>query len=317
MPDSISNIQSSSLQSSGAQHAVTQRGGVHRGAVRRSEQPEMTLDTAVMAQWQARFAREDSIVRAYRADSAANARAYADSIASVETVPAWHSGLLGRVRPTNGAADSGLLTVLTVLFVVLALNFKYCPRIFANFFGDLWHIRRRANVFDEHTARESRVLILLVLQYVACGGLLLYSAVKLFDHAPEGHVFTSCALLMGLMLVYYAVQTAAYTTVGWLFTDPDRSRQWLRGFNASQTLAGILLTIPALITLFYPGAARPTLIAAAVIYVIARLVFVTKGFRIFFNKISGLSYFILYLCTLEVIPALLVYKTAIFLVNMA
>lgn len=277
---------------------------------------EMKLDTALMAQWQARFATADSAAAAARADSIAAIKAKAKA-ATVQRPAPWRQGLDGRPRHLNGAGDSGLLTILTVLFVVLSVNFKYCPRIFANFFGDLWHIRRRANVFDEHTARENRVLLLLVMQYVACGGLLLYSAVQIFGGVAPAPIFTATALLMGLMAVYYAVQVCAYSTVGWLFTDADRSRQWLRGFNASQTLAGILLTIPALMTLFYPQAARPTLIAAAGIYLAARAVFVIKGFRIFFNKITGLIYFILYLCTLEIIPAILVYKTAILLVNIA
>lgn len=264
-----------------------------------------------MAQWQARFAVADSLEQAAKADTAAV------KAATVERPAPWRDGLPGKPRHLNGAGDSGLLTILTTLFVVLALNFKYCPRIFANSFGDLWHIRRRANAFDEHTARESRVLLLLILQYVACGGLLLYSAVQIFGGVKGAPIFTATALLMALMAVYYAVQLSAYSTVGWLFTEPDRARQWLRGFNASQTLAGILLTVPALMTLFYPQAAEPTLMAAAGIYLAARAVFVLKGFRIFFNKITGLIYFILYLCTLEIIPAVLVYKTAIFLVNIA
>ena len=100
-----------------------------------------------------------------------------------------------------------------------------------------------------------------------------------------------------------------------MFSLPDGRRQWLRGFNASQSLAGLALIIPALLTIFYPDAARPTLIVAGCIYFLARVIFIAKGFRIFFTRITSLVYFILYLCTLEIIPVILVYQAAMFLVD--
>ncbi|MBP3590263.1 MAG: DUF4271 domain-containing protein, partial [Muribaculaceae bacterium] len=38
------------------------------------------------------------------------------------------------------------------------------------------------------------------------------------------------------------------------------------------------------------------------IYVSARLIFIIKGFKIFYNGFISLIYFILYLCTLEIVP---------------
>ncbi|MDE6655263.1 MAG: DUF4271 domain-containing protein [Muribaculaceae bacterium] len=43
--------------------------------------------------------------------------------------------------------------------------------------------------------------------------------------------------------------------------------------------------------------------------------FIIKGFRIFYHKIWSLLYFILYLCTLEIVPLIILYLTALSLVN--
>lgn len=244
--------------------------------------------------------------------------AVADTVVTVKsTPPAWMSGKEGHARPHAGGSDSGLLTVITLLMVVLALNFKYCPRIFSNFADELLSIRRRANVFDEHTTNESRVLVLMLVEYVAACSLLLYAAIRLQSPLDTGHIFNAVARLMGLMAGYYVLQLCAYSFVGYLFTEKIGRQQWVRGFNASQSLAGLLLLIPALITLFYPSATYYTLIVAVSVYLLARIVFIAKGFRIFFNKITACFYFILYLCTLEIIPALIVYHTAIMLVENA
>lgn len=241
-----------------------------------------------------------------------------DTVAIVPAAPpAWLSGKSGVERQHSGGSDSGLLTIITMLMVVMALNFKYCPRIFSNFTDELLSIRRRANVFDEHTTNETRVLLLMIIEYTAACSLLLYAAINMQHPHDTSHIFKAVSMLMGLMAVYYVFQLAAYSYVGYLFTEKIRRQQWLRGFNASQSLAGLILLIPALITLFYPQATYYTLIVAASIYLLARIIFIAKGFRIFFNKITSIFYFILYLCTLEIIPALIVYHTATMLVNIA
>lgn len=236
-----------------------------------------------------------------------------DTVASAAVPPAWLSGVEGSRRQQSTASDSGLLTIITLIFVALALNFRHCPRIFANFSTELLSVRRRANVFDEHTTNETRVLLLILLEYVACLGILLYALVGLRCPPDTEHIFRTTALLMGLASAYYVFQLCAYSLVSYIFSTPDGRRQWLRGFNASQALAGIALLIPAILTIFYPDAIRPTLIVAGCIYFLARIIFIIKGFRIFFTRITSLVYFILYLCTLEIIPVIIVYRSALFL----
>ncbi len=90
--------------------------------------------------------------------------------------------------------------------------------------------------------------------------------------------------------VYYLWQLCAYRIVGYVFTDKLSARQWIKGFNASQALLGLLLTIPALIVLFNPGGAaavanRNCLLSDS------RLIFIFKGFRLFYDNFGSLLYF--------------------------
>ncbi|MFG6389490.1 DUF4271 domain-containing protein, partial [Muribaculum sp.] len=93
-------------------------------------------------------------------------------------------------------------------------------------------------------------------------------------------------------------------------TDATGAAQWLKGFNATQALLGFLLLVPALAVLFYPAAALSLISISALLYILARIVFICKGFRIFYHNFPSLLYFILYLCTVEIIPVLLVYRGA-------
>ena len=91
-----------------------------------------------------------------------------------------------------------------------------------------------------------------------------------------------------------------------MFSDKDRAAQFVSGFNASQTLLGFFLLLPAMIALFYPSSVKELLFISVLLYFAARIIFIYKGFRIFYHNFSNLLYFILYLCSVEIIPVLLV-----------
>lgn len=168
-------------------------------------------------------------------------------------------------------------------------------------------MRNRENAFDETGAGRRRVQVLLAVQFSAYCGVLLYAFLCPGALSDPRRALMSILALMLLAAGYYLFQLCAYAIVGYVFDpDPVRARQWVDGFCASQGLAGTALALPTLGLVFYPDAATAMLIIAASIYIAARLIFIGKGFRIFYTGFPSLVYFILYLCTLEIVPALCV-----------
>ncbi len=82
--------------------------------------------------------------------------------------------------------------------------------------------------------------------------------------------------------IYVAGITAAYWVVGNVFTDSRRAVLWIKGAAASTAIGGVLILPPAFLVLCYP-AWTPTLliIAASVFFVLCKILFICKGFRIF------------------------------------
>ena len=128
--------------------------------------------------------------------------------------------------------------------------------------------------------------------------------------------FTQIVLLSSLALLYYLWELAAYRTVGYVFTDRFTARQWIKGFNASQALLGVALIIPALFVLFNPDAAGIVVPMGILLYIISRLIFIYKGFRLFYDNFGSLLYFILYLCSLEIIPIVILYRLVLFSISL-
>ncbi len=206
--------------------------------------------------------------------------------------------------------NSGVMAILLGVFMLIALNFRHYTTFLKTFTQNLFSVRQRANVFDDRsTTNETRILVSLILLLCVCEGILMFTAVE--STGIDIDNFVGIAMLSGLAAAYYVAQLIAYRTIGYVFTSRRRAAMWMKGFNASQSLLGITLAAPAVLALFNPGGATLLLSISAALYVIARFIFIYKGFKIFYNNSLALIYFILYLCSLEIIPLFFIYKASI------
>ncbi len=230
--------------------------------------------------------------------------------------PIWHSGLEPELRNVQTSSMSGILVFIAVIFIFVAFNYRHLSAIVKKYAEELLSSRRgRSNVFDESSAGDIRALIFFIVLLVASSGLLLSESLSLlhFDSPQRLHA-ADVAIMIGLSLSYYLVQLATYSLLAYTFTSREGSIELLRSFNASQGLLGVALTIPAILSIFYPEAITPFLLVGAVFYLAARMLFIFKGFRIFYTNFGSIFYFILYLCTLEIAPLIFAYKCSLNLV---
>lgn len=218
-------------------------------------------------------------------------------------------GLPGEPRPLLPGYDTGVMCLLIGTFLILAANFRHYSTFLKNFAQDLWSVRNRSNIFDDHTMSETRVMASFIMVLCLSEGIIVFSAIaRSYHNLP---IFSSVAVITALAMAFYLAQNVVYRLVGYTFTTSENTLQWVRGFKASQSLLGITLVIPALVVLFNPGLSTAVTLIALALYVTARIIFVLKGFRIFYINSFSLIYFILYLCTLEIIPPVLLCKAAL------
>lgn len=213
----------------------------------------------------------------------------------------------GVCRPVGYGENSWLSMLVVGMVVLLALNVNNCRRFFKLFRQDLFGMRRRPNAFDDHTAHEKRTSVLIILVLCLSEGILLFSAFIKTGILPEtAPAFSATMVLAGVSLCLYLFQLVACRVIGYAFADSFGASQFVRGFNASQMLLSFMILVPAIVALYYPSLSQAMLVVFAIAYVIARLLFISKGFMIFFDKVSSLLYFILYLCALEITPLLVI-----------
>ena len=261
-----------------------------------------SLDTALVA----RLEVSDSVA-AVRADTATTA---------ARPEP-WTEGLEGVARVPHISHDSVLTSVIVVMIVALLLGARSLRQTVTRLWGDIMTIRQRANIFDDSTTGRTHIDVIMAAQFVVCMGVLLYGHFSGLGTTTGSYSIVQPLRLMCLTAAYLAFQWAAYAIVGYTFATRHITGQWLRGFNATICLTGVLLLLPTLVALTYPTLMHQAFAIAVVEYVSGRVAFIIKGFRIFYDKFESLLFFILYLCTLEIIPPIVVYFLAKILVGIS
>lgn len=235
--------------------------------------------------------------------------ACADGITSTGKAE-YFDGIRGESREQLPGYDSGVMCMLLAVFLFICANYRYYSSFIKSFTQDMIGQRTRKNAFDDrHTVSETRVLISLILLVCLCEGILIYSY-----FAGKGINVTASAgvaVAAAAALIYYVWQTLAYNCIGYLFGTPDNRTSLLRSFNATQSLLGPLLAVTAMPALFYPEFSTALCATGATLYVVARLLFIYKGFIIFYNNFLSLIYFILYLCAVEIIPPVLLFNSVL------
>lgn len=186
---------------------------------------------------------------------------------------------------------SWLLATVLLLFILTAFNIRYILKLFGN--------------YEVHVATESRTMLLLILQTSILEGIMFfcYYRMEQFNLTIE-----AAGVFCSMTLVYNLFTILMFQTTGFVFAGSGESVAWNRSQLASQAMFGLLLIIPVLVALIRPEFCRYTILVGLVFYVLARLNFIIKGWQIFYEDLSSWFYFILYLCTLEILPVVILWK---------
>lgn len=211
---------------------------------------------------------------------------------------------------------------LLLLFVMVCIKFKNNYRYMKAVIVDLTDVRRRHNAFDD-TVKETSFLLMLDMLWVFSAGVLIYQGLSWYTglgdsrfgtlpHLP-GEDTLGIAICCGVAFAYFLLMLLAYFVVGRVFSDSQSTSSWIKGFLASQGLTALLLFPTAMISLCYPEATEILLIISAVGFGLGKIIFIYKGFRIFFTQIASWLLFLYYLCSLEIVPLILTLIASLYL----
>ncbi|MDX8341623.1 DUF4271 domain-containing protein [Draconibacterium sp. IB214405] len=185
---------------------------------------------------------------------------------------------------------------------------KYIHHLFLSLFNYATSVRmlndKSYPVF--HAAYRLEIIFYLALS------IFVYQGLNLIKWESARVNPTYFGFVLGGVLVYFFGKKLIYLTLGLLFETQNETREYLFNMdNFNRSLSLILL--PIVILVAFAPFKTPVFITVSglIIFLIFNLLLLKRGVFILLKKQFSLFYLFLYLCTLEILPLLLIYKVVV------
>jgi len=233
------------------------------------------------------------------------------SFQHIEQMPVIEVPVAGNARTHNSSPlhDTGSMIMFLLSCLFLITSYRLGHVYISNLVHNMFSIKGKDDLYTDHTMSDTRIIIALIVNTCLMEGLLLFYGLSWYNPqltlALQNSVFLHVLVLVLSAGLFITLQLFLYRLIGFTFANDSLTDLWVGGFLSSQAALGLLLFPIAVITLVFPSSIKLMIIIAIILYILARIVFIWKGFRIFFNNLSSSIYFILYLCAIEIVPPLL------------
>ena len=219
----------------------------------------------------------------------------------------------------NEVNNWGFILFFICFFIVVSV-IGSSNKFLLSMFSRLFRNKDRQNMFYKNVTNETLNKFLLSFQTILLLSIILYcyAAHEQYSSATSITTLTQMLLFLGkyslLIIGFFLYKFLTYSATGAIFFKKETVIQWNEDYFSLIALNGIFLFFPALL-LFYVGTAYIFLIYFLVFYLIFNLFFIFyKIYTLFFHRKQRLLYFILYLCTQEMIPLYLMYRGFVYLI---
>jgi len=225
----------------------------------------------------------------------------------VKSIPLGEYGFVP--KPKTQYIPDWTIILIVALFLLLALirstSETYIPQLFQSVFN-----KKIANrLFRERTTTLFNSSFLLDTFFTFITGIFIYQVVNHFSEFTSTEGLVYCGLFVAVFLTYLVVKFSLYRISGTIFDTYSETQEYLFHAKTGNRVMGIIL-FPIVLFLFIVKGdfAEYLLYFGIVLVVILNTINILRGMLIIAQKVFSVYYMILYLCTLEILPLLLVWK---------
>ena len=152
--------------------------------------------------------------------------------------------------------------------------------------------------------------VMLDLLFSINMGILIYEITAMMM-SVRGYIFSLAVFAGSVAAVafYFLTKNFLYRLVGFIFSTKEDTNEYLFFVGIVTKTYGIIITPILVILPFTTGSATYITIAIAIaLYAFLYLIQLFRALKIILKKAISLFYYILYLCTLEILPFIIAYR---------
>jgi hypothetical protein len=197
------------------------------------------------------------------------------------------------------------------VFIVLIAALAYVRVVYARRFRLLWRTVVRLQILRQIMREEllfsHRASLILFANFVLSSGLIVYTAGTHYGWLGEDTSgFVAFGLISIGVLGLYLLKFLFMSILGWLFDDSGLLREYrFEIFSINKALGLVYLPLALVVVTAQAGKLPTFIILAGVLWLISFAFRILQGLAISFSYPVSRVYIILYLCTLEILPFVL------------
>jgi hypothetical protein len=197
---------------------------------------------------------------------------------------------------------------------ILALILLGSVRLFFNkYLGQLlsstMNYITASRMFRERSLSLMHASFRLDIMFYIIFSLFIFHALQIFGITLHPVGIISYLFILGGLLAYFGLKKFVYYLQGNISRTVQETFEFLFNMSIYNRVIGLFLLPVSLIVAFTPMAEPELVIFAGIsIICIFYLLLILRGVKILMRKHFSIFYLILYLCTLEILPLLFIYK---------
>ena len=238
-----------------------------------------------------------------------NGKAYVEQWPSSVLVPT-DGRVSGDPLPFSMTTDDYVGSVLLALLAVSALLLARSSHFLLTSAKEFFSTRRRENLFNEISDARMQGKYFFSLVLCVSLSILTYNYQQVFMPlaADEVSPYLMLGVNLGILGVGYLLRTLLYAFVNTVFFDKESKANWMDGYHLLTVFSAVLFLPLALLVVFYELDFSNWCILFLFFALIVEIFLIFKTYHIFFEGPLGFLHLILYLCTLEFLPLLTLWK---------
>ena len=252
----------------------------------------------------------DSVLR-IKVDSAAltDSLAKADSIVkadSIQSLAQLPSGMAGITHPSSPATEIWTFAVLILLFLFFILAIRNSEGEFTQNIKNFFRKKEAVNLIQTPNVNIFQFQIFITLFSIGTFSLFIdewiSDTASVFSFKPYLYFLLATA-------AYYLVKHLLFEILGNTFFDKTITKSYKNMYFSLLSVFAVVIYLVTILFTYGPNSWKNTLVIFSIcIAAIMIILLIIKIFQIFYTKFIGLLYIFLYLCTLEIIPLVLLFR---------
>ncbi len=218
-------------------------------------------------------------------------------------------GLQLPVRKINSYNTDWLTILLLVALVLLAsVRFGFAKYI-SSLFQAVFNYSTSNRMFRERNYSILSGAFRLDVLYYTVISVFIIQVLAFFSIGTQRPGFLFYGKTLGVVILYFLLKKLIYKILGITFKNSPETSEFIFNIDNFNRVTGILLLPIVALLAFYPYRYLVVIVIAGAAAVLSLYLFLLgRGSSILLRKQFSILYLFLYLCTLEFLPLLLIFK---------